>query len=34
MKVQLEDLLCDARLASSLCYDYFDGGNDRLLEQI
>ena len=31
--VQLEDLLSDARHAISLCYDYFDGGNDRLLER-
>ena len=30
--VQLEDLLTDARHAISLCYDYFDGGNDRFLE--
>lgn len=31
--VQLEDLLCDARHAISLCYDYFDGSNDCHLER-
>ncbi|EFL88940.1 DnaA related protein [Ahrensia sp. R2A130] len=32
--VQLEDLLSDARHAISLCYDYFDGGSVRILEEV